>query len=67
MWLPVKLTDGRISVKKENKYSHLIYNIFSPGKMAGKSFSWRLVEHELKVNHLEKLAFKKFYYLNDIK
>ena len=56
-----------MSVKKENKYSHLIYNIFSLGKMAGKSFSWRLVEHELKVNHLEKLAFKKFYYLNDIK
>ena len=40
-FLPVKLTDGRMSVKKEKNYSHLIYNIFSLGKMAGKPFSWR--------------------------
>ena len=38
--LPVKLADGRMSVKKEKKYSHLIYNIFSLGKMAEKPFSW---------------------------
>ena len=37
--LPVKLADGRMSVKKKKKYSHLICNIFSLGKMAGKPFS----------------------------
>ena len=36
---PVKLTDGRISVKKEKNSSYLIYNIFSLGKMPGKPFS----------------------------
>ena len=34
--LPVKLADGRMSVKKEKNYLHLIYNIFSLGKTAGK-------------------------------
>ena len=38
--LPVKLADGRMSVKKEKNYSHLIYYIFSLGKMAAKPFSW---------------------------
>ena len=36
--LPVKLADGRMSVKKEKNYSHLVYNIFSL-KMGGKNFS----------------------------
>ena len=37
--LPVKLADGKMSVKKEKNYSHLIYNIFKSGKTAGKPFS----------------------------
>ena len=32
----LKLADGRMSVKKGKNYSHLIYNIFSLDKMAGK-------------------------------
>ena len=41
----------RISIKKERISSHLVYNIFSLGKMAGKAetFSWRSVEDELAV------------------
>ena len=39
--LPVKLADGRMSVKKEKISSHLIYNISSLSKMTGKPFSWR--------------------------
>ena len=38
---------------------YLIYNIFSLGKMAGKSFSWRSVEYELIVKYLENLATEK--------
>ena len=34
--LPVKLADGRMSVKKEKNSLHLIYNIFSLGKTVGK-------------------------------
>ena len=52
--LPVKLADGRMSVKKEKNYSHLIYNIFSLGKMAAKSFSW--INMNLR-SYLENLAF----------
>ena len=39
MPLTVKLADGRVSMKKEKKYSYLIYNIVSLGKMAEKPFS----------------------------
>ena len=35
--LPVKLTDGRMSIKKEKNCSYLIYNIVSLDKMAGKT------------------------------
>ena len=38
-------------MKKENNSSHQIYNIFSVGKMAEKSFSWRWVEYERKVKY----------------
>ena len=37
--LPVKLADGRVSMKKGKKFSYLIYHIFNLGKMAGKPFS----------------------------
>ena len=38
----VKLADGRISIKKEEISSYLVYNILSFGKMAGKTepLSW---------------------------
>ena len=42
-----------MSAKKEKHSSHLIYNIFSLGKMDGKPFSWKYVEYELKVKYLE--------------
>ena len=35
----VKLADGKMSMKKENNSSYIIYNIFNLGKMAGKPFS----------------------------
>ena len=49
--------DGRISIKREQISSYLVYNIFSLGKMAGKAepFSRRLVEDELAVKYLENL------------
>ena len=56
-----------MSAKKGKKYSHLIYNIFSLGKMAAKVFLWRWVEHELKVKYLENLAFEEFCCSNDVK
>ena len=56
-----------MSAKKGKKYSHLIYSIFSLGKMAGKLFLWRWVEHELKVKYLENLAFEEICCSNDVK
>ena len=41
--------DKRISIKKEQIYSHLVYNIVSLGKMGGS------VEDELAVKYLENL------------
>ena len=43
--------DERISVKKEQISSYLVYNIFSLSKMPGKvePVSWRSVEDELAV------------------
>ena len=35
--LPVKLADGKTSIKKGKIFSYLIYNIVSLGKMAGKT------------------------------
>ena len=35
--LPVKLADGRISIKKEEIFSYLVYNIVSLGKIPGKT------------------------------
>ena len=37
IWLPVKLADGRTSMKNEVISSYLVYNIVSLGKMAGKT------------------------------
>ena len=34
--LPVKLADGKMSMKKEKNCSYLIFKIFNQGKMAGK-------------------------------
>ena len=39
MCVSVKLADGKMSMKKENNSSYIIYNIFNLGKMAGKPFS----------------------------
>ena len=39
IYVPVKLVDGRMSMKKEKKSSYVIYNNASLGKMAGISFS----------------------------
>ena len=36
IYLPVKLVDGKMSMKKEEISSYLIYNIISFSKMAGK-------------------------------
>ena len=36
-YLPVKLTDRRMSIKKGKKSSHLIYNFDSLSKMAGET------------------------------
>ena len=41
IYVPVKLVDGRMSMKKEKKSSYVIYSNASLGKMAGISFSWR--------------------------
>ena len=45
--------DERISIKKEQISSYLVYNIVSLGRMAGKTepFSWRSVEDELAVKY----------------
>ena len=49
--------DKRISIKKEQCFLYLVYNIVSLGKMGGKTkpFSWRLVEDELAVKYLENV------------
>ena len=49
--------DERISIKKEQISSYLVFNIVSLGKMVGKAepFSWRSVEDELAVKYLENL------------
>ena len=60
IFLPVKLADGRMSMKKENYNIYIyIYNIFNLGEMAGKPFSWRSVKYELVVKYLENLAIEK--------
>ena len=40
---------------------------FSLGKLAGKPFSWKYVEYQLKVKYLGNYVFEKFCYLNDVK
>ena len=49
--------DERISIKKEQISSYLVYSTVSLGKMAGKAetFSWRSGEDELAVKYLENL------------
>ena len=49
--------DKRISIKKEQISSYLVYRIVSLAKMAGKAecFSWRSLEDELAVKYLENL------------
>ena len=49
--------DERISIKKEQISSYLVYNIVSLGNMARKAepFSWRSAEDELAVKYLENL------------
>ena len=37
IYLPIKLAEGKISMKKEKNSSKLIYNIASFSKMAGKT------------------------------
>ena len=51
----------KISIKKQESSSHLIYNIFRLGKMAGEAepFSARQFEDELPVKCLENLAIKE--------
>ena len=39
--VPVKLADGKMSIKKEKNYSYLMHSIVSLGRMAGKPFSLR--------------------------
>ena len=53
----MSLADKRISIKKEQISSYIVYNIVSLSKMGGKAepFSWRLVEDELAVKYLENL------------
>ena len=46
IYLPVKLADGRISIRKEETSSDLVYNIASLGKMAPKQSLF----HEDKLN-----------------
>ena len=47
----------RTSIKKEQTFSYLVYNITSLGKIARKAepFSWRSVEDELAVKYLENV------------
>ena len=40
IYLPVKLADGEMSMKKENISSYLIYNIISLNKITGKTESF---------------------------
>ena len=49
-----------MSTMKENIYSLLIYNIISFSKIAWKAelFSWKEVEYELLVKHLENLTIE---------
>ena len=49
--------DEKISIKKEQIFSYLVYNFVSLGKMAGKAepFSRRSVEDELAVKYLENI------------
>ena len=51
-----------MSTMKENIYSLVIYNISSFSKIAWKAelFSWKEVEYELLVKHLENLTIEKF-------
>ena len=46
IYLPVKLADGRISIRKEETSSDLVYNTASLGKMAPKQSLF----HEDKLN-----------------
>ena len=46
VYLPVKLADGRISIRKEETSSYLVYNIASLDKMARKQSLF----HEGKLN-----------------
>ena len=60
MYLPVKLADGKISMKKEKSSLYLIYNIISFSKMAAKTeffFRKTEVEYELVVKYLENLGY----------
>ena len=49
--------DEWILIKTEQISLHLVYNIVSSSKMAGKAepFSWRSVEDEHAVRYLENL------------
>ena len=55
--MPSCKAEKRISIKKEQISSYLVYNIVSLGKMGGKAetSSWRSVEDELAVKYLENL------------
>ena len=56
--LPVKLADGRISIKNEEISSYPVYNIVTLGQMAGKTepFPWRQVEYGTCRENLRKSA-----------
>ena len=45
MYFSITLADRKMTVKKENIFSHLIYNIVNLSKMAGKaeSFSGKII------------------------
>ena len=58
-----KISWGKNINKNEQISSHLVYNIVSLGKMAGKTepFPWRPVEYELVAKYLDNLATEKIY------
>ena len=63
IYLPIKLAEGKISMKKEKNSSKLIYNIASFSKMAGKTdFFFRknklnMTLTSLVVKYLENLGY----------
>ena len=59
IYLPVKLGDGGMPIKKEIFFSHLIYNNFGIGKMAGKTELEKRF-HEDKLNMELYQTFRKF-------